>query len=65
MKLRIRILQDEQGRYRADCPMLPGCMGQGATPQQAEEKLDEAIRGYFAAMSNFVPEHFEREVIVA
>jgi predicted RNase H-like HicB family nuclease len=65
MKLSIRIVQNEQGQYTARCPMLPGCMCHGDTPKQAEERLDEAIRGYIAAMSNFVPEHLDREVVLS
>lgn len=64
MKLSIRITQHEDGHYTAECPMLPGCTSRAPTPQQAEEKLDEAIRGYLAAMSNFVPDHVHHEVLI-
>ena len=65
MRLCIRIIQNEQGGYTALCPMLPGCTSRGDSPQQAEDRLDEAIRGYIAAMSNFVPEHLDHEVLQA
>ena len=45
--------------------MLPGCISRGNTSQEAEERLDEAIRGYIAAVNNFVPEQLDREVIYA
>ena len=63
MKLCIRIVQTERGDFAALCPSLPGCTSRGNTRKQAEEKLDEAIRGYIAALSNFVPEQLEHEVI--
>ncbi len=63
MKLSVRIVADEKGGYTAICPTLPGCMSRGSTRQEARDKLDEAIRGYFAAVNNFVPEHLPPEVI--
>jgi predicted RNase H-like HicB family nuclease len=56
MKLSIHIWQSEQGGYKASCPMLPGCMSEGSTKKQALSNLQEAIRGYMAAVNNFVPE---------
>lgn len=63
MKLCIRIIQNDQGGYTAVCPTLPGCMSRGHTREQARDRLDEAIRGYFAAMNNFIPEQLPPEVI--
>ena len=63
MKLCIRIGHDERGRYTAVCPSLPGCTSQGGTREEARKKLDEAIRGYIAAIGNFVPENLDLEVL--
>lgn len=63
MKLCVRIDENEQGRFTARCPSLPGCVSSGETRQEACEKLDEAIRGYIAAVSNFVPENVTHEVV--
>lgn len=63
MKLCIRIRQNENGEYTALCPSLPGCVSRGQTRDEAAEKLDEAIRGYLAAMSNFVPGRLDHEVM--
>ena len=63
MKLSVRIITDDSGGYRAICPTLPGCMSKGNTRQEARDKLDEAIRGYFAAINNFVPENLPPEVV--
>jgi len=64
MKLCVRITRNERGEFTAVCPSLPGCVSCGNTRKQAEERLKEAIRGYIAAVSNFVPEQLDREVVV-
>ncbi|MFA6134173.1 MAG: type II toxin-antitoxin system HicB family antitoxin [Phycisphaerae bacterium] len=63
MKLSVRIVARSKGGYAAVCPSLPGCMGSGRSREEAQKKLDEAIRGYFAAVNNFVPENLACEVI--
>lgn len=52
MKLCIRIMKNEKGDYTAVCSSLPGCVTTGHTREEAREKLDDAIRGYIAAISN-------------
>ena len=64
MRLCVRISQNERGHFVAVCPSLPGCVTFGDTQEQAEERLEEAIRGYIAAINNFVPERLDREVVV-
>jgi len=63
MRLAIRIVADEHGGYMAICPSLPGCMSRGTTRDEAKDKLDEAIRGYIAAVNNFIPENLIQEVV--
>lgn len=65
MKLTIRIFCNESGTYTGICPALPGCVCNGRDPEEAREKLDEAIRGYFAAVNNFVPERWSAELVEA
>ncbi len=65
MKLSIRIMPNDRGGFTAVCPTLPGCVSKGETLDDAREKLDEAIRGYFAAVNNFVPEHLPPEIVEA
>lgn len=55
MKLCIRIMKNEKGEYTAVCSSLPGCVTTGQTRDEARQKLDEAIRGYIAAISNCAP----------
>lgn len=65
MKLCVRIITNDRGGYTALCPSLPGCISRGDTREEARDRLDEAIRGYIAAVSNFVPEHVVHEVVEA
>jgi predicted RNase H-like HicB family nuclease len=63
MKLCIRVKKSVTGEYVAQCPSLPGCISRGSSPTEAQKRLDEAIRGYIAAVSDFVPERVEKEVV--
>ena len=44
MKFMITISQDEDGIYIAECPSIPGCVSQGATEQEAERNIQDAIK---------------------
>ena len=63
MKLCVRIHHDPRGDFVATCPSLPGCTSRGGTAEEARRALDDAIRGYIAAVSNFVPENVVEEVV--
>ena len=63
MKLSVRISTNECGGYTAVCPSLPGCISRGDSMAEAREKLDDAIRGYMAALNNFVPERLIQQVV--
>jgi len=65
MKLTVRILTNGTGDYTAVCPSLPGCSSRGGTRQEAKERLEEAIRGYLASVSNFVPENVGEHLVEA
>ena len=63
MRLTIKIKTNIKGGYTAMCPSLPGCMSCGETRDEAQKKLDEAIRGYVAALNNSVPDTMENEFV--
>ncbi|NLW85928.1 MAG: type II toxin-antitoxin system HicB family antitoxin [Planctomycetes bacterium] len=63
MRLGIRIIHEARGTYRSVCPSLPGCSSRGQTYEEAKVKIEEAIIGYLAALSNCVPPQIEEEVI--
>lgn len=50
MKFRVIIEQDEDGVFVAHCPALPGCISQGATRQEAQANIKEAITGYVESL---------------
>lgn len=43
MKLLVTIDRDEDGRYVAECPSIPGCVSQGKTEKEALKHIREAI----------------------
>ena len=54
MEVVIRITRDERG-YRASCPALPGCSIRAQSQQEAQKKIDQAVRGYIASLHAEVP----------
>ena len=50
MKFRVIIEQDEDGVFVAHCPALPGCISQGATREEAQANIKEAITGYLESL---------------
>jgi len=63
MKYCVHVRRDEKGWFVAACPNLPGCLGRGHTCQEAVVKMEDSIRGYVAALGDFVPERLDHEVI--
>jgi predicted RNase H-like HicB family nuclease len=44
MTFTITFMQDEDGVFIAECPAIPGCISQGATRDEAEKNIRDAIR---------------------
>ena len=44
MKFPVTIYQDEEGWYVVECPVIPGCMSQGKTEEEALQNIREAIQ---------------------
>jgi len=44
MKLNIRVDQDEDGVFIAECPSIPGCVSRGASEADAEANVMDASR---------------------
>ena len=65
MKVTVQVIKNRYGDFTASCPALPGCMSRAETPEEACAKLDDAIRGYIAAVSNFVPDRVTHEFMEA
>jgi antitoxin HicB len=50
MRFRVIIEQDEDGRFAASCPALPGYWSQGGTRDEARTNIADAIKGYLESM---------------
>ena len=44
MTFTITLVQDEDGMFIAECSAIPGCVSQGATPEEVEQNIRSAIR---------------------
>ena len=44
MKFIVTIDRDEDGVWVVECPVIPGCVSQGATRDEAIENIKEAIK---------------------
>ena len=64
---RVEVEQDEDGRWGAEVPSLPGCATQGPTKEEALEALNEATKAYLEVLAENdqpLPEAALREVKV-
>jgi predicted RNase H-like HicB family nuclease len=50
MKFRVLIEPDEDGVFVAECPVLPGCVSQGKTREEAVANIRDAIQGYLHSL---------------
>ena len=46
----VMVYPGEDGYWVVECPSLPGCISQGRTREEAITNVQEAIRGYIAAL---------------
>jgi predicted RNase H-like HicB family nuclease len=66
MKFRVVIEQDEDGKFVASCPTLPGCWSQGDTRDEAVRNVADAMEGYLESLrksSDPVPPPMSEEVV--
>lgn len=66
MKFRIVIEQDEDGKFAASCPSLPGCWSQGDTRDEAVRNIGDAIEGYLESLRKSgdpIPPPISEEII--
>ena len=66
MKIRVLIEQDENGKFIATCPTLPGCVSEGDTRGQALANIEDAIAGYLKSLRKHgepVPPSISEEVV--
>jgi len=66
MKFRVIIEQDEDGVFVAHCPALPGCISQGASREEAQANIKEAITGYLESLKKHgepIPPPITEEIV--
>jgi predicted RNase H-like HicB family nuclease len=66
MKYRIILEQDEDGIFVVECPVLPGCVSQGKTREEAIKNIQEAIQGYLGSLQKHgdpIPPSIEEELV--
>ena len=66
MRFRVVIEQDEDGRFSANCPTLPGCWSQGDTREEAKANIADAVEGYLASLKKHgdpIPPSITEEII--
>ena len=66
MKYRIVIEEDEDGIFVVECPLLPGCISQGKTRQEAIENIKDAMAGYLESLKKHnepIPPSIEEEIV--
>ena len=66
MKFRVLIEPDEDGVFVAECPVLPGCVSQGKTRDEAITNIQDAIQGYLHSLKKHgepVPNPVREEIV--
>ena len=66
MRFRVIIEQDEDGKFIATCPSLPGCISQGKTRTEVKSNIKDAIGGYIASLKKHrepIPPSIQEETI--
>ncbi len=66
MKYRVLLEQDEDGFFVAECPVLPGCVSEGNSREEALRNIKDAISGYLASLHKHdepIPPSIEEEVV--
>lgn len=66
MNYRVIIEQDEDGVFFAECPVLPGCISQGNTRNEAIDNIKDAIHGYIESLQKHgepIPPSIYEEIV--
>ena len=65
MKYTIILEPQEEGGYTVTVPILPGCISEGDTKEEAIENIKDAISGYIGSLKKHgepIPEEVSVEV---
>ena len=50
MKYKVELFRDDDGIFVVECPILPGCISQGNTRDEAILNIQEAIQAYLESL---------------
>jgi predicted RNase H-like HicB family nuclease len=59
MRIPVELVQVSGNSYQARCLSLPGCAVVGRSPEEARDKIGDAVRGYLASLGAAVPARLE------
>jgi predicted RNase H-like HicB family nuclease len=66
MQYRVLLEQDEDGIYVVEVPVLPGCLSQGDTREEALSNIKEAIAAYLESLADHdepIPPPISEEIV--
>jgi predicted RNase H-like HicB family nuclease len=55
MTVHVTVRRRADGGFVAECTELPGCVTRGHTEREARRRFHQAVRGYVASVTDFVP----------
>ncbi|MBI4723302.1 MAG: type II toxin-antitoxin system HicB family antitoxin [Candidatus Stahlbacteria bacterium] len=64
MSYKVIIEEENDGRYSASCPGLPGCYSWGHSKKEALENIKEAIEGYLEVADELINEKLRNKKAV-
>ena len=62
MKLTIKIAKCPDAAYAAWCPALPGCAVRAATREEAQHRIQDALRGYLTSLDVALPRELDKRL---
>jgi len=51
VRFKVLISEGEDGWFVVECPLIPGCISQGKTAEEALENIKDAIQGCLDVLS--------------
>ena len=66
MKFKVTLEQDEDGKFVAQCPSLPGCISEGAKREEPLANIKDAIEGYLVSLRKHdepIPPSIDEETV--
>ena len=65
MKLKVEIVEHDDGSFRGRCRALPGCEVRGESRQQVQQDILRAVQAYLASLDVALPQNVDQFAQVA